>query len=611
MSDSPRHSGFLGQFLAALLIATLALAVEAAKTPSDSRTIHSIDLRNITVADAMRMLSEQTRMNFVASEQASNKRLSLFVHDMSPMEILDTIAHTYNLWYQQDPKTGVVRIYTPAEFRQGEVGGNLEGLVDIFTLRYPNAIDVAYAIKNLWTTRVILDVGNLQMNDATQELRQRFNRFDVMNSRRASMGGGQGSAVGGVNSSTPTNQSQTNSSEVSKPDDTVQLDPQMEMKSLLSGNKDEGTGALSERMQKKALIYVAVVRPQNRIIVKTQDPEAMDQIRRLVERMDLSIATLVMEVKIYKVDLQDNMKSAVNLYEIGGQFMGSMIPAVPAVGAASTFAGAAMPGLKATYIGKNFQAAMDLLEKEGRLTELAAPVLVTSNQEVSRVFVGTQVPIVTGYTTSNNNAGGGGGGNQTTISTAAIQPVLVPVTEVRNVGTTLTLTPSVNADRTVNVSLLIEQSVRGAPAPIPLAVGSAVETVNVDTVTESTYTGTIVSRDKLPVMVGGLINESSEETVNGVPLFMDIPWLGNLFKETVRTKKRSEIIMVIRPFIQNTPTEAAEENDKVITSRSLHPQYKDFNEDMNLYQRPRERPNDYDLTPEHRLFPYQDRLKTP
>jgi general secretion pathway protein D len=622
------------------------------KRGRENTVIESIDLRDITVGDAMRMLSEQTGKNIVASEKARGKKMALFLHHMRPMDIIDTIARTYNLWYQEDPDSHVVRIYTLDEFRLGLAGNSLRSETEIFTLRYPNAIDVAYAIRDLYYPRVVLDVGQMQMQDATNDLNQRFSRYRIMSSQQRSLGGGQGNAVGGAGGAGGTGGGgaaggggmgggmqggmgggmqggmgggmqqggaggglgMLGNMIPGMNMNTLQKDPSTS--ELLMGNQSEGEGALNEKMQQSSRIFVTVLRPQNRILVRSLDPEALKQIKELVKRLDMGISTVLLEVKIYSVDLSDNMTAAVNLYSIGGSLSTSMVPGAAAIGPAATAFGIAQSqGMVASLVSKNLQATLQLLETEGRLTVLATPLLVTSNQEVSSVNLTVQTPIVTGYTSSSNNSSGTNTG--TTVSTALAQPILIPVTTVEQIGTVLMVTPSINADRSVSLRLLVSQSTaipNGAQIPVPLTNTngqSELVEANVTTVQQNAYTGAVVTKDRLAVAVGGMITESTQDTVNGIPLLMDIPWLGNLFKQTVKARSRKEMIIVLRPFIQSTPTEAAEENDNLMEKESLHPAADDFDKNLDLYKRPQERPNDYDLEPGHKLYPYQDDLKSP
>jgi general secretion pathway protein D len=51
------------------------------------------------------------------------------------------------------------------------------------------------------------------------------------------------------------------------------------------------------------------------------------------------------------------------------------------------------------------------------------------------------------------------------------------------------------------------------------------------------------------VALGGLIRERSSESVSGIPVLMDIPLLGNLFKTTGQGMQRTELLVLITPRV--------------------------------------------------------------
>ena len=85
--------------------------------------------------------------------------------------------------------------------------------------------------------------------------------------------------------------------------------------------------------------------------------------------------------------------------------------------------------------------------------------------------------------------------------------------------------------------------------------------------------------------------------------------LGNLFKQTQKIRSRQELIIVMRPHIQATPTEAADVRDRILEQESIHPAINNFDKNMELYAPQRRESNDYRLQENSRLYPYQDSPK--
>src|SRR5262249_29155950 len=151
-------------------------------------------------------------------------------------------------------------------------------------------------------------------------------------------------------------------------------------------------------------------------------------------------------------------------------------------------------------VSNNFRARLQILEDRNRVTELATPILMTANNEVSQIFSGTQVPVTVGFTPSQAVADAVGTG---------VVAQATPITTLQNIGTSLLITPNINADRTVTLRLLEENSrvvPNGANIPIPNSTGAGVTQVSVDTVARQNFTGTVVAHDGCTIAVGGLID---------------------------------------------------------------------------------------------------------
>ena len=74
---------------------------------------------------------------------------------------------------------------------------------------------------------------------------------------------------------------------------------------------------------------------------------------------------------------------------------------------------------------------------------------------------------------------------------------------------------------------------------------------------EREASSTISVKDGDTILLGGYIRSAKNDTESGVPFLKDIPLLGNLFKNNSQQNKRSELLVLIRPTILDTPEEAA------------------------------------------------------
>ena len=539
IKQSPFHS-----LLLIILLSAFAGAGFSANSLARSKRIKQIEFKDISVGNALRILSEQSHLNVVASRDAAEIHVTMFLRDVTALEVIDAIAKTYNLWYQEDRRSNIVRLYTVREYRLEKVDFKKED-TEVFTLKNAkNALDFAETIENLFgRQRVNLSFGN-NPQALIEDLTDRFELFDMIDGRTSIVntnigGGSRGSSSRNSSSRGNTSDRRNQRSNLNTGNrvnvpideylqatgnviDKVVTDKKAGLSNLLLGSQEQSRGLMSAAIRHQAPIYVGVIGRQNRVLVRTRDADAMREIRKLHRKLDVESAMLMMEVKILSIDLSDGFNSLfdfkikagdVNIASI--EQTGSITEKLTnaAANAALASAGAFDPTLLATVVSKNFQARLELFEQEGRVTELATPMLLTANQEVSRIFVGEQQPIVTGYSASTNtsNAVGGVG--------TIFSSILVPDTELKSIGTTLLLTPNINADRTVSIRLLVEQStVADDQATIPVPLNNRLVDAKIDIVQERTFSGTVVGTDGTAVAVGGLIEELSADREKKVPI---------------------------------------------------------------------------------------------
>ncbi|MDT8425697.1 MAG: hypothetical protein RQ733_06960 [Methyloprofundus sp.] len=623
----------------------LCLAVSGSVWPAKKITnmISELDFQDITVGDALRILSKQSDLNIISSKAAAEIQMTMFLRNIKPMDVLEAMAKTYNLWYQEDKQSKVIRIYTVKEFRLGKVDYRNEK-TEIFTFKHQRtSLDFAYMIRDLFGyERVMLSQG-ADENDVMNDLNDRMRRFDIIankttfseSSNGGSSGGGgnnnnnnNGSSNnnnnnnGGSNNNNNRNASGNNNSRRGNNNQNGQnsqmtlqgnqaLDlskvlPGSEAQSLLSGSFGRSAGAVDALIEHISPIYVTFVRRQNRVLVRTRDKDAMQEIQGLFKKLDIDMATLLLEVKVLSLDLSDgyessfefNIKSGNTQVTRGGDsFINSVASASELVGA-----GVGDPAMIAAIVSKNFDARLRLLENEGRVTELATPMLTTTNQEVSRIFIGEERPITTEITCGQaNNANVQGTG--TIVSNCTLEAT----TNIRSIGKTLLLTPNINADGIVDIRILVEDSsVCPLCGTIPSTNGlGQLVNNNVDTVNTQTFSGNIIANNGQMIAVGGLINERSSDVEKKVPILGDIPYLGFFFSDIQKVRQRTEMVILIRPYVMNNNKEEVDVNQLWLEKNSIHPSADNLN-DLDIYKNSRHLDKGFELQPNYKVYPGQD-----
>ena len=174
-----------------------------------------------------------------------------------------------------------------------------------------------------------------------------------------------------------------------------------------------------------------------------------------------------------------------------------------------------------------------------RVQILSSPRLVTSSGKSASINVGTQVPIITTQQTDPSGQVGG--------TSSILQSI-----QYRSTGVTLNIEPTINSNR--RVELTISQDVSEAQAnslsgiQSPIILTRAIET-------------TLSLSDGETVLLGGLISENYSTGNAGVPYLKDIPILGNLFKNESRGVDRTELIVLLTPYIIDSPEASRQVRD--------------------------------------------------
>lgn len=557
--------------------------------------IELVDFREQQLGQAMRLFSEQSGINIVASTKANEMKINLFLRDVKPMDVLENLTKTHDLYFRVDENSGVIRLYTTEEYEQN-LASFREERTQVFTLLYPNPVDAAVAIQNLFGDRVELNFG-VGDQDSILDLIYRMNRFDLVDSRSLGLGSYRGdyayggrsfsrlNGLGGFSNNNLNDRNRNGGPDETQPLSDLSAEQIQQLIDAINnrnrrpdpvGNPDDPISKLLKERQ--ATIYVTVVRRNNQVIVRTGDDATMKQIEQLIQNLDVPTPLVLLEVKVMSILLDDDFRSVFD-YQFsddsttaGGFTTGDILPpASDALVGQARRLGSMIPGgsllnqgdFTFQIVNNSFRARMQLLEDDNRVTVLNTPLLLTANNEVSRIFIGDTIPFTVGF---NSPQVISGGNNNTTIAGT-------PITELRDVGQSLLITPSINADRTVTLRVVQENARRvlnGGRIPV-LNTNGVITNQEVDTVNRSTVSGTVVAKDGLAVALGGLIEDEVSDDREQVPGIGKLPVLGFFFRRQSTGRLRRELVVMVRPFVFNTPSESASISKELLQELSVHP----------------------------------------
>lgn len=603
-----------GEMGAAFRITDLQQQVETLPIPT--KRLELIEFEDVPLSEAMRLFAEQSGLNVITSTEAGKTKVTVYLKNVTPIDALEAMVKANGLFYRIESNSGIVRIATLQEYEK-DLSSFREEQTRVFTLLYPNPSAVAQVIKQVFGDRVQLNRADAEVEDLV-DLSQRFSRFDLVDGRSLGLGshsansgsrssqnsnpfGGLGQqsnaltagGLGGFGGNASNNFNNQNSQQRTSPrvQDSLRNMSAEQIQQL--ENEIAEKGQLSEQVQadlmqrREATIYVSTIRRNNQVIVRTGDARSMEQIAMLVLQLDVPTPTVLLEVKVLRVVLADGFNSAFEF--LGGASKsatafsdGSLSPTFPGgssvaqqLGNGLGVAGNVPGALTFQVVDKSFRTRMQLLESKNCVTALATPLILTANNEVSRIFVGDTLPFTVGFTPS-----------QVLSSVGAVNGAVAatPVTELRDVGQSLLITPNINADRTVTLRIVEENSERivgGSSIPVPATSGSGVTNISVDTVRRRTISGTVVAQDGNAVALGGMIEEHASDSRDQVPVLGNIPGLGFFFRRQATSRSRTELVVIVRPYVFNTPTESAATSELLLGEISTHPDAANVSDSMN------------------------------
>jgi general secretion pathway protein D len=181
----------------------------------------------------------------------------------------------------------------------------------------------------------------------------------------------------------------------------------------------------------------------------------------------------------------------------------------------------------------NLQLLARALEGDSNANVLSTPNVLTLDNEEAKIVVGQNVPFITGTYTP--TAGSASNPFQTI--------------ERKDIGLTLKVTPQVSEAGAVKLKIFQEvSSVTRDKALVQSA----------DIITNKrSLESTVLVDDGQIVVLGGLIQDDQQGSMDKVPLLGDIPWLGALFKYETRSRKRTNLMVFLRPVVLKDDRAAA------------------------------------------------------
>jgi general secretion pathway protein D len=183
-------------------------------------------------------------------------------------------------------------------------------------------------------------------------------------------------------------------------------------------------------------------------------------------------------------------------------------------------------GLLTSITNSDVQGKLNALATQGKLRVLATPRILALDNQTAAIIVGKDVPRITNSTINSF-------GN--------------PVNSVtyESLGIKLQVTPHINPDGLVTMIVNPEVSdLAPQSEAVPITTG-----VTSPTFIRNQAQTTVSVRNGTTVILGGLIRETSDDSVQKVPFLGDLPLLGYLFSSTTKKKEKRELMIFLTPYV--------------------------------------------------------------
>ena len=288
-----------------------------------------------------------------------------------------------------------------------------------------------------------------------------------------------------------------------------------------------------------------VPEPQTNAMLITAPNDRIDDIVAMIRHLDQRPSQVLVEAVIFEMsvdgfsDLSSQFGAVLNDAIVGGvQFSLQGRPTLTGLVSSALDGDPALPGDGGALGGyrdngdDRFAGFLSAIVSTNSTRLLSTPSILTLNGREAEIVVAQNVPFVTG--------------SFATVGDTALPENPFQTIERQDVGLTLTVTPQINADNTVRMT--IAQEVSNLTNTSAAAGG--------EITARRALTTTVLVRDGNVILLGGLLEDGSGAVARKVPGLGDAPLFGGLFRGKNATKNQRVLLVMLRPRVINSDTEA-------------------------------------------------------
>lgn len=267
-----------------------------------------------------------------------------------------------------------------------------------------------------------------------------------------------------------------------------------------------------------------VAEPDTNSLIIMTPTKNIERVRAIVEELDTHVPQVLIKVLIAEVTHDRSQDLGVEWSIINPGSTDSTVLETD-FGLANLSG-----GLIFRLLETDIQATLRALETVGKLDVLSRPyILAHENQEAS-INVGQRVPFIT---------------NSRILDDGDVLNTI----EYEEIGISLTVQPHINP------AGLVVMDVNPVISSISDSTIQLSEAVDATIFNNRSATSRVAIKDGQTIVIGGLMQDQLEDTVNQVPFLGDIPLLGALFRSTSQKKTKTELLIFLTPHVARDPEE--------------------------------------------------------
>ncbi|HYJ34367.1 MAG TPA: type IV pilus secretin PilQ [Candidatus Binatia bacterium] len=282
-------------------------------------------------------------------------------------------------------------------------------------------------------------------------------------------------------------------------------------------NSDEMAKAVEKTLTKRG--HIEVDKRTNALLV-TDITERLDQCEGMVRSLDTRTPQVEIVARLVDVDVSATrdlgVKWGLHNVDLGDAGVSENFD----VNANDVTAPAGVMRVGTVKGFGSIDATLQALETQNKANIISNPRITTVNNREASVVVGKQIPLIVQDFAGN------------------------AVTQMTTIGIKLNVTPHINVGNKITMDVHPEVSDLAAQATVQ--GGIIINTTMADT--------RVMVNDGETAVIGGLIRSNESSTKRGIPILMDIPLIGNLFRSSSTTNAKRELLIFVTPKILGDQT---------------------------------------------------------